>query len=85
MRVPLYPLVPILFVIGEVGIVIGQNRVRRLKPKVVVLLDANKQALRKTPTRDLMKDPLDDDGKEISILNSLAPGAYGIEPDEFYL
>ena len=70
---------------GEVGIVIGQNQVRRLKPKVILLLDKDKQPLDITPTRDLMTETADDDGNELNIAKSLEPGAYGIQTDEFYL
>jgi HD-GYP domain-containing protein (c-di-GMP phosphodiesterase class II) len=70
---------------GEIAIVIAQNRMRRLRPKVVVLLDANKKTLASIPARDLMTETVDDEGADISIAKSLPPGAHGIDPDEFYL
>jgi HD-GYP domain-containing protein (c-di-GMP phosphodiesterase class II) len=70
---------------GEAGIVIGQNRVRRLRPKVMVVLDSNKKPLQIAPTRDLMVETAADDGSALDIVKALEPGAYGIDPDEFYL
>ncbi len=70
---------------GEVGMVIGQNRVRRLRPKVIVLLGADKAPLGHTPIRDLMEDTVADDGQDLNIVKTLEAGAYGIQPDEFYL
>lgn len=70
---------------GEAGIVIGQNRVRRLRPKVMVVLNSNKKPLQIAPTRDLMVETTADDGSALDIVKALEPGAYGIDPDEFYL
>ncbi len=70
---------------GEAGIVIGQNQVRRLRPKVMVVLDSNKTPLQMAPTRDLMVETTADDGSSLDIVRALEPGAYGIDPDEFYL
>lgn len=70
---------------GEVGIVIAQNRVRRLRPKVMLVLDRDKVALEFNPTLDLMQNPTDDDGRPVEIRTALDPGAYGVEPKDFYL
>jgi len=70
---------------GEVGIVLAQNRVRRLRPKVILVLDKDKIAYGFSPTLDLIGDPLDDAGDLIEIRHPLAPGTYGIEPSDFYL
>lgn len=67
---------------GEVGIVIAQNRVRRLRPKVMVVLDQDKNALQIDRIVDL-RDTRSDDSLWID--RGLAPGDYGIEPSEFYL
>lgn len=70
---------------GEVGIVIGQNRVRRLRPKVMLVLDKYKTALDITPIRDLLTEEYNEDGKELNIVKSLEPNAYGIDPSEYYI
>ena len=70
---------------GEVGIVIGQNQIRRLRPKIIMVLDEHKKPLGITPVRDLMAEEHDDQGNELSITTTLEPGTYDIHPDEFYL
>jgi HD-GYP domain-containing protein (c-di-GMP phosphodiesterase class II) len=70
---------------GEVGIVLAQNRVRRLRPKVMLVLNKDKIAYEFNPILDLIEDPLDDAGKLIEIRHPLAPGSYGINPSDFYL
>jgi HD-GYP domain-containing protein (c-di-GMP phosphodiesterase class II) len=70
---------------GEVGIVLAQNRIRRLRPKVMLVLDKDKIAYGFKPTVDLIEDPLDDDGNLIEIRQPLPPGTYGIDASDFYL
>jgi HD-GYP domain-containing protein (c-di-GMP phosphodiesterase class II) len=70
---------------GEVGIVLAQNRNRRLRPKVMLLLDSSKQAYPEYRTIDLLEHVSDNTGHELSILHGLDPGAFGIDPTEFYL
>jgi HD-GYP domain-containing protein (c-di-GMP phosphodiesterase class II) len=67
---------------GEVGIVIGQNRVRRLRPKVMLILDQNKVAMKNFETIDLDHEMPE---KNLEIASVLPPGTYGINPKEFYL
>lgn len=67
---------------GEVGIVISQNRVRRLRPKIMLILDHAKVALQSFETVDLDRDSV---GKKLEIARSLDPGSYGIDPKEYYL
>jgi putative nucleotidyltransferase with HDIG domain len=70
---------------GEVGIVISQNRVRRLRPKVMVLLDRDKVAYEIAPVIDLLQESTDRHGRPMNIARALEPGSYGIRPEEFYL
>ena len=70
---------------GEIGIVLAQNRTRRLRPKVMLLLDADKNAYSDYKTIDLTEHLTDEDGNDLNILHGLDPGAYGIDPTEFYL
>jgi putative nucleotidyltransferase with HDIG domain len=71
---------------GEVGMVIAQNRVRRLRPKVMLLLDRNKTPLDSYTVVDL-RNQLSDATNQHSlwIERGLAPGEYGIDPTEYYL
>ena len=70
---------------GDVAVVIGQNKVRRLKPKVMLLLDPTKKAYPYPATLDLINDPMSDDKTPFQIRRDLPTGAYGIDPREFYL
>ncbi|UTA48566.1 DUF3391 domain-containing protein [Simiduia sp. 21SJ11W-1] len=76
---------------GEVGVVVEQNFERRLKPKVMLVLDACKHHMRKPLLLDLAEDDrqkqaLIDSGKKrlseiekIEIAQDLEPGSYDID------
>jgi len=71
---------------GEVGVVVQQNASRRLRPKVVVVLDAQKQRHAKLVVLDLAKYVSEDENRDsLWISKELEPGAHGIRPDEFFL
>ncbi|KFN48470.1 hypothetical protein N790_06515 [Arenimonas malthae CC-JY-1] len=70
---------------GEVGIVMAQNQVRRLRPRVMLLLDANKQPYQPYRDVDLMAgDPNVAEGS-VKIRTALEPGAYGLDPADLFL
>ena len=71
---------------GEIGIVIEQNRVRRLRPKVMLVLGRKKQPLRRSKTLDLQKLPCDEGLRKARwIVQGHEPGAFGIDPAEYFL
>ncbi|KAB2968324.1 HD-GYP domain-containing protein [Zoogloea sp.] len=70
---------------GEVGVVIAQNRIRRLKPRVMILLGPDKKPNAYPPSLDLLYDPATATGEPYAISRALPPGSYGVEPSEFYL
>jgi len=70
---------------GEVAVVIQQNQVRRLKPRVIILLGPDKSLERHPITLDLMLDPPTPTGQPYRIVQALPANAYGIDPAEFYL
>ena len=70
---------------GEVGIVIEQNALRRLRPKILIVRDRNKKEVREPFSRDLEFEKKDEDGERLFILTALEPGAYGISDDDYYL
>lgn len=70
---------------GDVAVVIGQHKVRRLKPKIMLLLDPDKRPYQYPATLDLISDPMSDDKTPYRIKRDLPTGAYGIDPQEFYL
>ena len=70
---------------GEVAVVIQQNKVRRLQPRVFIVLAADKSIERYPRTLDLLMQPQSPVGEPYRILRSLPPDAYGIDPRELYL
>jgi len=70
---------------GEVGVVLAQNKTRRLMPKVMMLMDAGKKFYAEYKIIDLMKTPFNEAGEPMNISKGLDPGSYGIDPSEFYL
>lgn len=71
---------------GEVGIVMAQNQARRLRPRVMLLLDADKRAYRPYRDIDLMAVERDAGGSTaVRIVTSLEPGAHGLDPAALFL
>jgi len=70
---------------GEVGIVLQQNRISRLRPRVMLVLNAKKEFNNYFPIINLLTKPTDRNGVTIEISKLLEPGSYGIDPSEFYL
>lgn len=64
---------------GEVGVVVAEYRARRLRPKVLLLLNAKKEKLARTRVVDLQNEPAGRDGADVKIAHSLEPEAYGID------
>ena len=70
---------------GEVCVVIQQNKVRRLRPKVMVLLNKDKKSNDYFPIMDLLTELEDSDRNPISIVHILENNAYGLDAEKFYL
>ena len=64
---------------GEVGVVVAEYRTRRLRPKVMVLLDADKQELDPPQVLDLHDESAPEEIQSLTIARSLEPGAYGLD------
>ncbi|OGI66700.1 MAG: hypothetical protein A2W18_09770 [Candidatus Muproteobacteria bacterium RBG_16_60_9] len=67
---------------GEIAVVVTMNRVRRLKPRVTLVLNANCAPYNTPVTVDLMKHKTSD-GRACEIDRVLEPGVYGIDPVRF--
>jgi HD-GYP domain-containing protein (c-di-GMP phosphodiesterase class II) len=71
---------------GEVGVVTAQSRIRRLRPEIMIILDAEKQPLADYRVVDLNRvSATADDQVSLWIEQGLEPGAYGVDPAEYYL
>jgi HD-GYP domain-containing protein (c-di-GMP phosphodiesterase class II) len=67
---------------GEVAIVMTQNQVRRLRPRVAILSTPGKQPLTDFPTLDLMSLG---DKDAVNIVRGLAVGDYDIDATRLFL
>ena len=71
---------------GEVAIVTRQNRIRRLRPEVMVIMGADKELLDDFRIVDLNEETVAAAGEQsLWIEHGLPPGSHGIDPTEFYL
>lgn len=68
---------------GELAVVMAQNQVRRLRPKVVILSTPTKQPVNDFRQLDLLHESRD--GPAIDIVRSLAAGAYGLDAVDLFL
>lgn len=66
---------------GEVGVVILQNRVQRSRPRVVVMLDADKQQVSSYRVIDL-REPAH---AGLRVAKALPYNAYGLAANDYYL
>ncbi len=64
---------------GSIGVVITVNRMRRLKPKVALVLTAAKEPYSQKHIADLAEHR-DNQGQELKIMRVLPSGSYGIHP-----
>lgn len=71
---------------GDIAIVTKQNSIRRLRPEVMIVMDASKKILEQFLVKDLNEETVTSEGEQsLWIERGLPPGACGIDPTEFYL
>lgn len=70
---------------GEVAVVIQQNQVRRLLPRLMVVLGPDKTKNEFPATLDLLHSPKAPDGEAYKIVRGLPPDSYGINTSDFYI
>lgn len=70
---------------GEVGIVIAQNLVRRLQPRVMLVLDRKGNPIRPQKILDLVKEPKAGPDLPYRIKRTLEKGSVAIDAAEFFL
>ena len=67
---------------GEVGVVVSEYRTRRLKPKIMMVLDSRKYRLQEPKLVDLSEWGSEPDKPPVAIARSLEPGAHDIDLSE---
>lgn len=70
---------------GSVGVVVAQNEVRRLRPKLMLIMNERKQLLSQFVTVDLMDQEPYWHADQYWIERHLPAGTYGIDPKDLYL
>jgi HD-GYP domain-containing protein (c-di-GMP phosphodiesterase class II) len=70
---------------GDIGIVIAQNMVRRLLPRVMVVIDAKGNSLNPQLILDLARDPMMNKETPYRIKRTLEKGSVAIDPSEFFI
>lgn len=70
---------------GEVAVVLAHNRVRRMKPRVLAILDASKKPYGAPVILDLLTAPKLVDEQPYQIVRALEHGMYGVDPRDYYL
>jgi HD-GYP domain-containing protein (c-di-GMP phosphodiesterase class II) len=70
---------------GEVGIVITQNLVRRLKPRVMVVLDGKGAPVRPHKILDLDRDPKVTPDEFYKIRRTMEQSKVNLDPREFFM
>ena len=70
---------------GEVAVVVQQNQVRRLLPRLMVLLSPNKKRYDAPVMLNLLLQPNTPSGEPYRITRSLRPDSYGLNPNDFFL
>ena len=68
---------------GDVGIVVESYEGHRLKPKVLMVRDANKATISSSKVLDLRAEPKDDNGMVYQIAKEVPDGTYDIVLQDF--
>lgn len=70
---------------GEIGVVITQNLVKRLQPRVMVVQDTKGNPIHPHKILDLMKEPMAGPGEPYRIRRTLDQATVRIDPKELFL
>ncbi len=70
---------------AEVGVVVSRNRVHQLKPKIIIILDPDRQRLKSPTTINLADQAMQENTKPWRITRAVDPKTVGIDTAEFFL
>lgn len=70
---------------GRVAVVTAVHDLKRLRPRVMVLLDRDKRPLAQFEAIDMSHVPADANGRPLNIQRGLPQGAFGLDPAELFL
>jgi len=69
---------------GEVGVVIQQNQVRRLQPRIMIILTPEKIKYTAPITIDLLNAPTTPSGEPYKIVKGISSDSYGLNLSDFF-
>lgn len=67
---------------GEIAVVVSQNRSRRLKPRVMLVLDSQRQSFANPVMLELIYDPPTPSGEPYRIVRGLQAGLFDYDPKQ---
>jgi hypothetical protein len=67
---------------GRVGVVVAEHRRRRLRPRILLILDNNNDQLPPASYINLLDEDEDEMGRPLGILKGVDPKEYGISSDD---
>jgi HD-GYP domain-containing protein (c-di-GMP phosphodiesterase class II) len=70
---------------GQVAVITDVHSLKRLRPRVMLLLDVDKLPLKQFRELDLGEVELDEQGSPLVVKRGLPIGAYGLDPVELFL
>ena len=70
---------------GRVVVVVSHNKERRLRPRVMIVMNKDKQFYSKLKTINLCNETQGEDGKPLHITKTVNPSFYGIDTNQFFL
>lgn len=70
---------------GEVALVVQQNQVRRLLPRLMILLAPDKTRYQAPIMLNLLLQPSTPSGEPYKIVRGIPPDSYGLNPEDFYI
>jgi HD-GYP domain-containing protein (c-di-GMP phosphodiesterase class II) len=70
---------------GEIAMVVGQNPERRLRPRLILLLDQNKKPIGGFPILDLFKETQNKKGAPLNIVRGVRQNEYDIDLSDIKL
>ncbi len=70
---------------GRVAVVVSHNKVRRLRPRIMIVMNKDKEFHSKLRTINLFNVTEGEDGCPLHITKSVNPSFYGIDINQFFL
>src|SRR5690606_42095807 len=84
-RPPLFPYTTLFRSNGQVAVITEVHSLKRLRPRVMLLLGPDKSPLERFRELDMGETEFDETGAPLTIRRGLPNGSYGLDPVELFL